>query len=48
MVKMRNSVYTAIYRKQSVDSAFKAFQRMVKEDQSGENLFIETKNGTKN
>ena len=44
MVKMRNSGYTAEYRKQIVDSAYKAFQKMVKDDQSGEKPFYRDKN----
>ena len=44
---MRNSGYTAIYRKQIVDSAFKAFQKMVKDDQSGEKPFYRDKQWNK-
>ena len=36
MVKMKNSGYTAQYRKQILDSAYKAFEKMVKADQNGE------------
>ena len=35
MLKMKNSGYTANYRKQVLDSAFKAFDKMVKDDQAG-------------
>ena len=34
-VKMKNSVYNAIYRKQILDSAFNAYEKMVEADKSG-------------
>ena len=35
MIKMRNSGYTALYRKQILNSALLAFEKMVKDDQTG-------------
>ena len=35
MVKMKNSGYDAIYRKQILDSAFNAYEKMVEADKSG-------------
>ena len=35
MVKMRNSGYSALYRKQILSSAINAFEKMVKDDQAG-------------
>ena len=47
MIKLRNSGYTAKYRKQILDSAFKAFEEMVKADQSGEKPLYRDKNWKK-
>ena len=41
---MKNSGYTAQYRKQILDSGFKAFEKMVKADQSGERPLYRDKN----
>ena len=47
MLKLKNSGYTAQYRKQIIDSAFKAFEEMVKADQSGEKPLYRDKNWKK-
>ena len=47
MVKLKNSGYTAQYRKQILDSAFKAFEKMIKADQSGEKPLYRDKNWQK-
>ena len=47
MIKMRNSGYTAHYRKQVLDSAYKAFEKMVKDDQAGTKPLYRDKNWNK-
>ena len=47
MVKLKHSGYSAQYRKQILDSAFKAFEKMVKADQSGEKPLYRDKNWEK-
>ena len=47
MIKLKNSGYTAEYRKQILDSACKAFDEMVKADQSGEKPLYRDKNWQK-
>ena len=44
MVKMKNSGYGALYRKQILDSAHKAFEEMVRADLLGEKPFYRGKN----
>ena len=36
MVKMKNSGYSVLYRKQIVDSTYKAWDKIVQADESGE------------
>ena len=47
MIKMRDSGYTALYRKQILSSALNAFEKMVKDDQSGTKPLYRDKNWNK-
>ena len=47
MISMKNSGYTAKYRKEIVDSTFKAFNKMVKDDESGIKPLYRDKNWNK-
>ena len=48
MVVMKNSGYSANYRKQILDSSEKAFEKMVKDDQLGVKPLYRDKNGKEN
>ena len=47
MIKMRDSGYTALYRKQILSSALNAFEKMVNDDQSGTKPLYRDKNWNK-
>ena len=47
MIKMKDSGYTAPYRKQILSSALNAFEKMVKDDQSGTKPLYRDKNWNK-
>ena len=47
MLKLKNSGYSVKYRTEILDSAWKAFEQMLKEDKEVQNLCSETKNGTR-
>ena len=47
MIKMRDSGYSALYRKQVLSSALNAFEKMVKDDQSGVKPLYRDKNWNK-